>query len=162
MRQEVARLRVPLSKPQRHITVDGQRVELSPEQYADLVQRTGKPAKQYLNEFIRSDEWRSMPDDARVELVRDTLGEFREAGREALKKRYPAGLMRLRVRSLSHLSHCRLCHRGSRWSSARLTGALNSQSSADAKMNEPALDNSISGLFSATPNHLTLSFLRRP
>lgn len=89
VRQEVARLGVPLSMPQRFMRVDGKRVDLTPEQYDELMQLTGKPAEQYLDEFMRTDEWRSMRDDERVEFVRETLSEFREAVRDALRQRYP-------------------------------------------------------------------------
>jgi hypothetical protein len=45
---EIARLRAPLSMPQRSITVEGQKVPLDAKQYDELVQLSGRPAKQYL------------------------------------------------------------------------------------------------------------------
>ncbi|HVL77875.1 MAG TPA: hypothetical protein VM346_01155, partial [Sphingomicrobium sp.] len=89
VRQEIARLRVPLSMPQRYLKVRGQRFDLTPQQYDELMQLTGKPAKQYLDGFMQSEEWQKMPDSERVEFVQETLKEFRDIGREALKDRYP-------------------------------------------------------------------------
>lgn len=89
VRKEVARLGVPLSMPQRFIRVDGERVDLTAEQFGEMAQLSGQLAKRYLDEFIGSDEWRSMRDDERVEFVSDTLSEFREAARAALKERHP-------------------------------------------------------------------------
>ncbi len=98
--------------PQRSITVNSQSVDLTAEQYDEFVQLTGKPAKLYLDEFMATPEWRSMPDPERVEFVKETLAEFRDIGRDALKARYPelAGAVaaekagvKLRPRSLSEV-----------------------------------------------------------
>ena len=89
VRQEIARLGVPLSTPPRYLKVRGKRFDLTPGQYDELVQLSGKPAKQYLDDYMRTAEWQGMPDDQRVEFVSETLKEFRSAGREALKERYP-------------------------------------------------------------------------
>ncbi len=89
VKREVARLRVPLSLPRRYLRVDGERVDLTAEQYDALAQVTGKPAKMYLDQEMRTPEWRSMGYDERVEFIKDTMREFRAAGTEALKQRYP-------------------------------------------------------------------------
>lgn len=89
VRQEIARLGVPLSQPPRYLKVRGKRFDLTPQQYDELVQLSGKPAKQYFDGFMLTDEWRQMPDHERVDLVQETLKEFRAAGREALKERHP-------------------------------------------------------------------------
>jgi hypothetical protein len=89
LRQEVARLKVPLSTPPRYLKVRGQRFDLTAKQYDELLQLSGKPAKQYLEGFIQTDEWRDMRDDERADFVSETLKEFRAAGREALKEMYP-------------------------------------------------------------------------
>ncbi len=47
---------VPLSMPQRFARIDGQRVDLTPEQYDELVQLSGRPAKAYLDQQVRSPE----------------------------------------------------------------------------------------------------------
>jgi hypothetical protein len=87
--QEIARLRVPLSMPRRYLTIEKRRVDLSPEQYDELVQLSGKPAKQALEQAIASPEWRSMDDAERIELVKDTMADFREAARAVLIERHP-------------------------------------------------------------------------
>jgi hypothetical protein len=86
---EVARLRVPLSLPQRQLTIKGQRVALDAKQYDELTQLSGQPAKQYLAQAMHSPEYRAMTDVDRVEFVKDALAEFRDAGRSALIERHP-------------------------------------------------------------------------
>lgn len=88
-RQEIARLRAPISMPRRYLTIEGRRVDLTPEQYDKLVQLSGAPAKQYLEEQIRSPEWRSMNDGERREFVKEALADFRQAGRAALLELHP-------------------------------------------------------------------------
>ena len=58
-------------------------------QYDELVQLSGQPAKQYLEQQASSPEWRSMNDGERREMVKETLTEFRQAGRAALLDRHP-------------------------------------------------------------------------
>jgi hypothetical protein len=89
VRREIGRLRVLLSMPQRFLRIEGQRVDLTPEQYDELVQLSGQPAKKYLDQEVRSPAWRQMRDDERAEFVKETMEEFRAAGRDALKARYP-------------------------------------------------------------------------
>jgi DNA-binding response OmpR family regulator len=89
VRREVARLRVPLSAPQRFLRVNGKRVDLTPQQFDELQQLTGKPARAYLEQHISSAEWKRMNDDERVEFVREAFKEFRATARDTLKQRYP-------------------------------------------------------------------------
>lgn len=88
-RQEIARLRAPLAMPRRYLMIEGRRVNLDAKQYDELVQLSGQPAKQYLEEQVSSPEWHSMNDGERREFVKETLKEFREAGRDALLERHP-------------------------------------------------------------------------
>jgi hypothetical protein len=88
-RKEIARLRAPLAMPRRYLTIEGRRVNLGAKQYDELVQLTGQPAKQYLEQQVGSPEWRSMNDGERRELVKETLAEFRAAGRDALLANHP-------------------------------------------------------------------------
>jgi hypothetical protein len=87
--REVARLRVPLSQPKRYMKADGKRVDLTPQQYDELLQLSGPPAKQYLRGVLDTPEWKSMRDDERAEFVKEAMKEFRVIGRAALKERYP-------------------------------------------------------------------------
>lgn len=89
VRQEIARLRVPLTMPKRYMKIEGKRVDLTPEQFDELVQLSGQPAKKYLDGVVRLPMWRQMRDDERVEFVREALKEFRAAGREGLIERHP-------------------------------------------------------------------------
>lgn len=87
--QEVARLRVPMVMPDRSITVEGESVELSAKQYDELVQLSGKPARAYVEGFVRSAEYQAMNDAERSAAIKEAMNDFRAAGREALKERYP-------------------------------------------------------------------------
>lgn len=89
LRREVARLRAPLSMPQRFLRIGKENRKLTPEQYGAYVELSGKPAKQYLDEFIKTREWRAMGDDERREHLKETLTEFRDIARGELKRRYP-------------------------------------------------------------------------
>jgi endonuclease YncB( thermonuclease family) len=89
LNQEIARLRAPLSMPQRAIRIEGKAVNLSPPLYDEFVQLSGQPAKKYLEQQIRTRDWRSMNDEDRRQFVKDTLAEFRDTAREELIKRHP-------------------------------------------------------------------------
>lgn len=69
--------------------VDGKRVDLSAEQYDALMQSSGKPAKMYLDQQVQTPVWRSMEYDHRAGFIKQTMEDFRAAGREALKRRCP-------------------------------------------------------------------------
>lgn len=87
--QEVARLKAPLSMPQRTITVDGKRVELTPEQYSYFVQLSGKPAKKYFEEMIDTRRWKRMDDEHRREFMKKKLEGFRATARGQLRDMFP-------------------------------------------------------------------------
>jgi hypothetical protein len=86
---EMAALRAPISMPSRSLRVDGKTHQLTPEQYDAYVQLSGQPARQYLEQFIRTPEWRSMDADTKREFLKETMTEFRASAREGLQERYP-------------------------------------------------------------------------
>ena len=85
----VAALRAPISMPSRTLRIDGKTVQLTPEQYNAYVQLAGRPARQYLEQQIRTPEWRSMDADIKCEFLKETMTEFRASAREGLKERFP-------------------------------------------------------------------------
>jgi hypothetical protein len=87
--REVARLRAPLSMPQRKVRAGGIDQRLTPEQYSYYVQLTGKPAKAHLEEYIRSPEWKALTDDERRDYLADTFKEFRSEARGQLLEMFP-------------------------------------------------------------------------
>jgi hypothetical protein len=89
LNQEIARLRAPLTLPQRAVTIGGQRVPLDANQYDELVQLSGKPAHQYLSEQMKTSDWKTMSDEERRQLVKDTLEDFRATARAELLERHP-------------------------------------------------------------------------
>lgn len=86
---ELARLRARVSRPQRSITINRQRVRLSPEQYQAYVELSGQPARRYLEDYVRSDAWRSMTDTERREFISETMTDFRAQARDRLRERFP-------------------------------------------------------------------------
>jgi len=86
---EAGRLKAPISMPQRSITIDGQRKQLTPEQFHLYVQLSGRPAKKYLEGVIASPEWATISDDERRDFLKDTLREYRDAARDQLKQMFP-------------------------------------------------------------------------
>lgn len=87
--REVARLRAPLSMPQRRVRVGGVDRPLTPEQYAMYVQLAGKPAKAHLEEYVGTPEWKALSDDERRDYLADTLKETRADAREQLIGMFP-------------------------------------------------------------------------
>lgn len=87
--QEIARLRAPLSRPPRSITIDRRKVDLTPAQFDEYVQLSGKPARAALEAEIASPEWKGLTDNERRELVRETFKDFRAAARDALVQNHP-------------------------------------------------------------------------
>lgn len=67
------------------MTVDGERVDLTAEQFDALVQLSGQPAKTYLDQQVGSPGWRSTDADERAEFIKEAMPD----GTEALKQRYP-------------------------------------------------------------------------
>jgi hypothetical protein len=87
--KEMARLRVPLSMPQRSLTIDGVKHRLTPEQYSYYVQLSGKPAKAFFSGYIGSDEWQNMTEEERRDTAKERLKEFRAGARGQLKQMFP-------------------------------------------------------------------------
>jgi len=86
--QEVARLRVPLTLPKRHLIVGGKKIDLDAKEYGELVQLSGRPARTYLEGYIQTPDYLALSDLDRVEFIKEAMSEFRKAGRDAIKGRY--------------------------------------------------------------------------
>ncbi|URD60482.1 thermonuclease family protein [Sphingomonas sp. KRR8] len=87
--QEIARLRVPLSMPKHQVTVQGKRVDLNAQQYDQLVQLAGKPARTYLAQYVASPEYQAMSDEQRRDAISEAMKDFRASGVDALRGMYP-------------------------------------------------------------------------
>ena len=87
--REVARLRAPLSMPQRKVRVDGVDRDLTPEQYSYYVQLAGKPARAHLEAYVGTAEWKALTDDERRDYLADTLKETRADARDQLLDMFP-------------------------------------------------------------------------
>jgi hypothetical protein len=83
--REVGRLRAPLSMPQRRLG----EVQLTPQQYAEYVEMSGKPARQYLEGVVVDPAWQELTDAERRKFLRDTMTYYRKEARAVLKARYP-------------------------------------------------------------------------
>jgi hypothetical protein len=56
--------------------VQGKRIPLDAQQYGELVQLSGQPAKQALTQALKSPEWKAMGDEDRRQFVKDYAGEL--------------------------------------------------------------------------------------
>lgn len=87
---EVARLAVMLTPVSRKLKDDdGNSIELTAEQYDQLVQLAGKPAKEALAKEISSPEWRRLSDDEKRKTIREIVNDFRDAARDTLRDQMP-------------------------------------------------------------------------
>jgi hypothetical protein len=73
--------------PSKRIRVSGKTHKLSAEQYDAYVQLSGQSAKTYLEQYIRTPEWRLMDADTKREFLKETMTEFRASARERQKER---------------------------------------------------------------------------
>jgi len=89
LRAEVARLRVPVSMPQRDVMVNGKRVPLDPSQYDDYQRVSGAAAGQALRDAMRSPSWRAMTDDQRSDYIRSAFSDARKQGRGEMMATHP-------------------------------------------------------------------------
>jgi hypothetical protein len=76
--------------PQKSLSVDGNKVALSPQQYDEFVQLSRQPAKQDIAQLMASPEWRTMNDADRREAVNGILKDRRDDAIDEMLRRHPA------------------------------------------------------------------------
>ena len=81
---QVARLRVPVSMPQRDVMVNGERVPLDAQQYDEYQRTAGSSASQALRPVVSSPQWRTLTDTDKGELIKDAFKSARHDARDAL------------------------------------------------------------------------------
>ena len=89
LRAEVARLRVPVSMPQRDVMIDGERVPLNPKQYDEYQRTAGSLASQALRPVVSSPQWRTLTDTDKGEAIKDAFKSARHDARDALLANHP-------------------------------------------------------------------------
>ena len=89
LKAEVARLRVPVSMPQRDKMVNGERVPLNPEQYDEYQRTAGSLASQALRPVVSSPQWRTLTDTDKGEVLKDAFKAARHDARDALLANHP-------------------------------------------------------------------------
>jgi hypothetical protein len=75
-------------------------VKLSGEEYADFVREAGRPAKEYLDQLVKTPGFKGMsdgPDGMKAEVIKDVINNFRDRARGMLMQRHP----KLRERALA-------------------------------------------------------------
>jgi endonuclease YncB( thermonuclease family) len=87
---EMLRLKVMPGMPQKSLSVDGNKVALSPQQYDEFVQLSRQPAKQDIAQLMASPEWRTMNDADRREAVNGILKDRRDDAIDEMLRRHPA------------------------------------------------------------------------
>jgi len=62
-------------------TINGKKIELSPEQYTALQRFSGTYAKELLTNFAASPEFQALPEDMQVKIISNALSDISAAGR---------------------------------------------------------------------------------
>jgi hypothetical protein len=86
---EMLRLKVMPGMPQKSLSIDGNKVALSPQQYDEFVQLSRHPAKQDIAQLMASPEWRTMNDADRREAVNGILKDRRDDAVDEMLSRHP-------------------------------------------------------------------------
>ena len=89
LRAEVARLRVPVSMPQRDVMVNGERVPLNAQQYDEYQRTAGSMASQALRPVVSSPQWRTLTDTDKGEAIKDAFKSARHGARDDLLANHP-------------------------------------------------------------------------
>jgi hypothetical protein len=89
LRAEIARLRVPVSMPQRDVMVNGERVPLDPSQYDEYQRTAGSLASQALRPVVSSPQWKALTDTDKGEAIKDAFKSARHDARDALLANHP-------------------------------------------------------------------------
>ena len=89
LKAEVARLRVPVSMPQRDVMVGGERVPLNAQQYDEYQRTAGTMASQALRPVVSSPQWRTLSDTDKGETIKDAFKSARHDARDALLANHP-------------------------------------------------------------------------
>ena len=82
---EMVRLKMSPSMPKRDING----IPLTPVQYNDYVRFSGSTSRQLLGQIISGEEWKSIPDGVKVDIITDTLSRLRAVGRGRTMQKYP-------------------------------------------------------------------------
>lgn len=80
--------KIKISHPSR--VIEG--VSLTGEEYARFVELAGKPAKEYLDQFVANGAFNQMsdgPDGMKAEVVKNIIGSFRKAARAQMLQEFP-------------------------------------------------------------------------
>jgi len=83
--EELVRLEYYPSLPRKKIGS----VDLTPDQYDELAEKSGKVTKKILNSFIQSPKYANLPDQAKVDAVKMIIEKVRSNARKELQIKYP-------------------------------------------------------------------------
>lgn len=83
---ELARLQdqVQIGFPAKSFTVNGRKVDLSPDEYNDLLKLSGEQVRTVLTKAIATDQWAKRRDDAKVEFIKRSIETAREQAKNKL------------------------------------------------------------------------------
>lgn len=76
--KELANLKVDIGLPDRKI----KGVELSPEEYWQIVRSSGSPAKKILDDIVASPRWQNMAEETKREIIKTVVNQFRDQTRQ--------------------------------------------------------------------------------
>ena len=93
--KELTRMKIGLSKPQRKQAFLGVPMELTPELYDEFIQfgtkkvLNGKDLKEFLNDFVKSPDYKQMSDERKEEEIRDVMTKARNIAKKKMLEKYP-------------------------------------------------------------------------
>jgi len=93
--KELTRMKIGLSKPQRKQSIAGVPMELTHELYDEFIQLStknvlnGKDLKEFLNEFVKSPDYKQMSDERKGEEIRDIMTRARNIAKNKMIGKYP-------------------------------------------------------------------------
>jgi len=85
--RELVKLKVDVGYPGRTITRKGEKIELNPEQYKQLVELSGKAAKEHITRIMNSGKWDGYTDEHKGDLIKSVVRKYRAlAARQILNE----------------------------------------------------------------------------
>ena len=82
---EMVRLEIAPGLPRDKLS----KVKLTPQQYDDYVQLSGKPLKQFLDQTVNTPEWDKIPDLVKRQMIEKSVMEYRNYAKARMIMKYP-------------------------------------------------------------------------
>lgn len=93
--KELSRMKIGISKSSMKQSIIGVPMELPPKLFDEFIQLStkkvfnGKDLKEFLNDFVKSPDYKQMPDERKEEEIRDIMTKARDIARKKMAEKYP-------------------------------------------------------------------------